>query len=263
VLRWTAAALTVTLLARAAAADDEVAPVDRKLHVPLTVGLGAVYFALEAPLKGPLSADECRWCGPVLFDDAVRDGLVWDDVKRARSLSNVTGYYSSPIFAIGGIGLAAALDGHGTSHWLDDGLIVAESAAITGVFTFLVKAAFARNRPFVHHGLGVDAAAQDNNQSFFSGHSSLSMSLAVSAGTVAQMRGYAYAPALYAGGIGISLATGYFRIAGDKHWTTDVVTGWLVGAAAGYLVPRLLHKRTSTEVTPLTSGSTVGFALRW
>lgn len=258
-----AAAVVVTLLVRPAAAEDEVAPVDRKLHVPLAVGLGALYFVGEWPLKGPLSADACRWCGPVLFDDAARDGLRWDDTRLARTLSNVTGYYSSPIFALGGIGLAAALDGHGTSHWLDDGLIVAETAAITGVATFLVKAAFARERPFVHHADGVDPAGQDNNQSFFSGHSSLSMSLAVSAGTVASMRGYRWAPALYAGGIGISLSAGYFRIAGDKHWTTDVVTGWLVGAAAGYLVPRLLHKRGTTEVVPLTSGSTVGFALRW
>ncbi len=261
-IRWTVAALTVTLLVRPAAAEDQVAPVDRKLHIPLTVGLGALYGVLEGPLKDPLSADDCRWCGPVLFDDAVRDGLVWDDVRRARTLSDVTGYYSAPIFALGGIGLAAALDGHGTANWLDDGTIIAESAAIAGVFTFMVKAAFARDRPFVHYMTGAPAG-QDNNQSFFSGHSSLSMSLAISAGTVAQMRGYSWAPALYAGGIGLSLTTGYLRLAGDKHWTTDVVTGWLVGAAAGYLVPRLLHKRGATEVTPLTSGSTVGFALRW
>lgn len=258
-----AAALVVLALVRPAAADDEVAPVDRKVHIPLTVGLGVLYAALEAPLKGPLSADACRWCGPILFDGAVRDGLVWEDVKRARSLSNATGYYAAPIFALGGIGLAAALDDRGTANWLDDGIIIAETAAITGVATYAIKAAFARSRPFVHHGVGVDPEAQDNHQSFFSGHSSLSMSLAISAGTVASMRGYAWAPALYAGGISLSLATGYFRIAGDKHWTTDVVTGWLVGAAAGYLVPRVFHRKSGTEITPHTSGSTVGFALRW
>jgi membrane-associated phospholipid phosphatase len=258
-----AAALVVTALARPAAADDEVAPVDRTLHVPLAVGLGALYLALEAPLKGPLSADRCRWCGPVLFDEAARDRLVWDDVSRARGLSNITGFYGAPIFAIGGIGLAAILDDRGATNWLDDGLIIAETAAITGVTTFAIKAAFARERPFVHHGVDVDPSSQDRNQSFFSGHSSLSMSLAISAGTVATMRGYSWAPALYAGGVGLSLTTGYLRIAGDKHWTTDVVTGWLLGAATGYLVPRLLHKRTATDVTPLASGSTVGFALRW
>lgn len=248
-----------------ASADDEVAEPDYKVHAPLTFGLGLAYVLGEAPLKAPLSKDTCRWCGPILMDDAVRDGLLWEDKHRAHSISNLTGFVGAPLFALGGIGLAATLDDR-RDNWLADGLIVAESAAIAGVINFAIKAAVARERPFVHQLAPEDKPnterPQDNNQSFYSGHSTLSMSLAVSAGTVAHMRGYRYAPALYGGGIALSLTTGYLRIAADKHWSTDVLTGWIVGAAIGYAVPRFLHRKDS-EITPVASASMVGVAMRW
>ncbi len=260
-----AAAVTLAASPRVTFADDVVADPDRRLHLPLTLGLATLYFLSEAPLKGPLSKDSCRWCGPTLFDDAVRDGLRWADRDRAHAISNWTGFAAAPLFALGGLGLVGHLDDRGENR-LDDGLIVAESAAIAGVINFAVKAAVARERPFVHQLAPEDKPdtphPQDNNQSFYSGHSTLSMSLAVSAGTVASMRGYRWAPALYGGGIALSLTTGYLRIAADKHWATDVVTGWVVGAAFGYAVPRFLHRK-GTDVTPLATGSTVGVALRW
>ena len=263
------AALTVAT-PRAAHAEDTVAEPDLSTHVPLTLGLGFLYFLSEAPLKGPLSKDTCRWCGPVIFDDGVRDALLWDDTHQAHDISNWTGFIGAPVFALGGLALAGHLDDRGGT-WLDDGLIVAESAAIAGVINFAVKAAVARERPFVHQLAPADkpntARPQDNNQSFYSGHSTLTMSLAVSAGTVASMRGYQWAPALYGGGIALSLTTGYMRIAADKHWSTDVLTGWLLGAAVGYAVPRFLHRKDS-EITPLATSSPsgasmVGVAMRW
>ncbi|HUQ06831.1 MAG TPA: phosphatase PAP2 family protein [Kofleriaceae bacterium] len=264
-----AAALALLVLPRDAHADDLVAEPDYKVHVPVTFGLGILYFLGEAPLKAPLSKDTCRWCGPILMDDAVRDAFLWDDTHQAHHISNITGFMAAPAFALGGIALAGKLDDRG-DNWLADGLIVAESAAIAGVINFAVKAAAARERPFVHQLAPEDkpdtARPQDNNQSFYSGHSTLSMSLAVSAGTVAHMRGYRWAPALYGGGIALSLTTGYLRIAADKHWSTDVLTGWIVGAAVGYAVPRLLHRRESgatPAVTPLASPSMVGLAMTW
>lgn len=258
------AAATVAVGAPRRAAADDVAAPDRRLHVPLTLGLGALYVLGEGPFKAPLSKDTCRWCGPILFDDAVRD-LRWGDRDLAHHLSSATGYVGAPLLALGGIGLAAHLDDRG-GNWLDDGLIVAESAAIAGVVNFLVKAAVARERPFVHALAPEDKPAtprpQDNNQSFYSGHSTFAMSLAVSAGTVATMRGYRWAPALYGGGVAMALATGYLRIAADKHWATDVVTGWVMGAAIGYAVPRFLHRK-ATDLAPIATGSTIGVAMAW
>ncbi|MBE7453881.1 MAG: phosphatase PAP2 family protein [Kofleriaceae bacterium] len=150
-------------------------------------------------VPGPLSKDTCRWCGPILVDDAVRDALLWGDRHLAHDLSNWSGFVTAPLFALGGIGLAAHLDDRRGS-WFDDGLVIAEAAAIAGVTNFVIKAAVARERPFVHQLAPEDKPRtdrpQDNNQSFYSGHATLTMSLAVSAGTVASMRGYRWAPAV-------------------------------------------------------------------
>jgi membrane-associated phospholipid phosphatase len=65
----------------------------------------------------------------------------------------------------------------------------------------------------------------------------------------------------------IALATGYFRIAADRHWTTDVVTGWFTGAAIGFVVPYFFHRRHGAPVTPAvahtSTSTTVGVALTW
>jgi hypothetical protein len=247
-----AAAVTALAVATAAARADDVAPPDRAVHVPLTLGLGVVYFVSEGPFKSALSKDTCRWCGPILFDRATRDGLRWDDRDRADLASDVTGYIAAPLVALGGLGLLAH-SANRAGNWFDDGLITLEAAAIAGVVNFAVKAAFARERPFVFALAEDDKPRtdrpQDNNQSFYSGHSTLSMSLAVATGTVARMRGYDRATAIYGVGIALSLTTGYLRIAADKHWATDVITGWATGAAIGYAVPRLLHRRRTDGLT--------------
>ena len=43
-------------------------------------------------------------------------------------------------------------------------------------------------------------------------------------------------------GFTAAAATGYFRMAADKHWLTDVLTGAATGTAVGLLVP-WLHRR--------------------
>ena len=72
----------------------------------------------------------------------------------------------------------------------DAGRVLGE--VLAGTVNFLVKALVGRERPFVHALPDAEkdrtADPDDNNLSFYSGHSTLSMSLAVSAGQVASMR---------------------------------------------------------------------------
>ncbi len=270
---WAAltAALTLTALTatpRPAGADDLV--LRTKLDAPLVVGGGLAFVLSETLFKDALAPDACRWCATDGLDRAVRDGLRWDDPARAASASNLVGYLGVPLATIGGIGLAARMSGHG-ENWWTDGVIVAESAILASDFTNLVKDAVGRERPFVHALAPADkpltASPQENNLSFFSGHSSLTMSLAVSAGTVATLRGYRLAPAVWAAGVGLALATGYLRIAGDRHWATDVVTGWAVGAAFGFAVPYYLHRRshssTASSLSAAVGPRLISVAFTW
>jgi membrane-associated phospholipid phosphatase len=57
------------------------------------------------------------------------------------------------------------------------------------------------------------------------------------------MRGYESAPWVWGVGMTVAGATGYLRIAGDKHYLTDVLVGAATGVAAGIALPRLMHPK--------------------
>lgn len=244
----------VSLVAVPARAYADDLDVDPKVTLPIVLIGMSTYAAGELVLKDEISPSTCRWCASNRFDDGIRDGLRWDDTNLAHQLSNLTGFAAAPVVAFGGIALLGELDDDAGGSFGDDALVILEAAVITANINYVIKAAVGRERPFVHALPAADKphtkAPSDNNLSFYSGHSAWSMSLAVSAGTVASIRGYDWAPALWAGGVGVSLATGYLRIAADKHWATDVLVGWAAGAAVGYLVPRL-HRRDDPTGAPV------------
>jgi membrane-associated phospholipid phosphatase len=60
-----------------------------------------------------------------------------------------------------------------------------------------------------------------------------------------------------------SAATGFFRYKGLKHFPTDVITGLIIGASTGILVPHL-HKRTGSNLTLVPfAGPVNGLALSY
>jgi hypothetical protein len=263
-------ALAWTLAAPAwAAPGDGELHVDRKVSVAFTVSTGLAIVLSEA-FKGELAPDHCRWCdgddlNPV--DRGVRHALVWDDVKTARSLSNATGYAGAPLAGFGLLALAAWHDDR-TGHIVDDELIVAEAMAGTMVLNQAVKLLAGRERPFVRalpdDQKGQTADPHDNNLSFFSGHTSFTFSIAVASGTVASLRGYRGAPWIWASGLTIAATTGYLRIAGDKHYFTDVLTGAAVGSFVGFAVPYWLHRGGGEAATSLGAAwSGGGPVLSW
>ncbi len=107
-----------------------------------------------------------------------------------------------------------------------------------------MKLVVGRQRPFAHFRDPADASPRDpdENLSFYSGHTTLAFSLAVASGTIASMRGYALAPVVWASTLPVALATGYLRIAADKHYLTDVVAGAVLGSAVGFVVPFVFHR---------------------
>jgi membrane-associated phospholipid phosphatase len=110
----------------------------------------------------------------------------------------------------------------------------------------VVKLAVGRQRPFVRYGNwepGSREGDPDDNLSFYSGHSALAFSIAAASGTVSTLRGYHSAPWVWAVGMTLASGVGYLRMAGDKHWLTDVLVGAAVGGGVGAAVPLLLHGR--------------------
>ena len=185
------------------------------------------------------------------FDASIRDGLRWSDdhIEAAHQASNAAAFVAVPMASVGLLALASRHDDRGR-NWMVDGLIVTEAAALGVVLNQVVKFSVGRERPFVHALPEEDKPLvernQENNLSFYSGHTSLAFSIATSAGTVASQRGYRWAPVVWAVSLPLAASAGYFRIAADKHWASDVVVGALIGSAVGVAVP-LLHRRSGRD----------------
>ncbi|MBU8898288.1 phosphatidic acid phosphatase [Corallococcus sp. H22C18031201] len=232
----------------------------------LLTGIPAVlWITSETLFKDDLAPAHCRWCDRASDGrdtlnrlDRWGRGLAGDTPdarRRADTWSNAVGFAGVPL-AMFGLKYAVGASGPDSgARFAQDATIMLESAMLGSVFNQAVKFAAGRERPFVHVLPDADkrltAHPNDNNLSFYSGHTQLAFSLVVSAGTVAALRGDAHQAWLW--GIGLPLATsvGLLRMAADKHYLTDVVTGAVLGSAFGAAVPLLLHGRTD-DTTPST-----------
>ena len=232
--------------------------------------LGAAGWIGSELGKASLVPTQCRWCDRTPdgrdtvpgVDESVRRGLRWNDPKTPATLSDIVGFAGLPVLVFGGLALGA---GH-ESAWRnipEDFLVTTEAVMLAADLNQLVKFSFARERPFVHALADAQKASTvapaDNNLSFFSGHTTLAFSLATSAATVATLRGYRWAPVLWAVGLPVAAFVGYLRIAADKHYFTDVVTGALFGSAFGVAIPWLHRARVHTggvamELVPMGNG---------
>ncbi len=115
---------------------------------------------------------------------------------------------------------------------------------ITANLTQTVKVLAARNRPYTQSA-GFVSDSRDDHYSFFSGHSSITASVATTALMMAlnqsNMPAWGKATAYTAGGL--ALTTAALRIAAGKHYPSDVVTGILVGVGVSVLNTQLHRAR--------------------
>jgi hypothetical protein len=211
----------------------------RRNHALVTIGIGAAFMVTEYGVKRQLTGP-CRWCDPPGFDRSVRDALVWEDPPDAARAADLTGYLATPVVLLGLVG-ASSWSIKNPRRWFDDAVPVLQAGFAVGLFDQLFKFTFRRARPLARFGEPGREPELDDNTSFFSGHTSLTFALAVSAGVVAHQRDYALEPLVWASGLTLATATGYLRIAGDKHYLSDVVVGAAMGVGFGLLVPRLFH----------------------
>jgi membrane-associated phospholipid phosphatase len=100
--------------------------------------------------------------------------------------------------------------------------------------------------------------------SFWGGHSAFLFSVAAGATQVARLRGRTgwkwLALASFAG----AAATGWLRVAADRHWATDVLAGAAVGTAVGLSVPLLVmhpagERGTAVMLVPAPGGLALVF----
>jgi len=245
-----------------ARAGEGPAPLRWEPRRDLAVTAAAVAAWVGSELaKERLAPSSCRFCGTNALDADARYALVWSNDARARRGSDVVVFGLLP-GAIAAHQLLAARAGGDVQEGLVDLLVIVQATALAADLNQLVKFSVGRQRPFVHYGnyATADRAPDaDDDVSFYSGHTSLAFALASAAGTVSSLRGYRTAPWVWATGLALAAGTGYLRIAADKHYLTDVLTGAVVGTAFGVGLPRLLHGREKPGAGERGGGVAVTF----
>ncbi|MEK6476722.1 phosphatase PAP2 family protein [Catalinimonas sp. 4WD22] len=137
-------------------------------------------------------------------------------------------------------------------------VMLLETILLNETFTGLSKVLVSRPRPYTHNdNVPFDERIEeDNNLSFFSGHTSYTAAISFFSAQVLSQ--YIDNPTtrklIWAGAIAWPAATGYFRYAAGKHYITDVLTGYVIGAALGYFIPRLHETAKQNNQESNTNG---------
>ena len=131
------------------------------------------------------------------------------------------------------------------------GIMALETVLITSGLTNIAKGLSQRYRPF-NYNPDVDIETkldESSRKSFFSGHTSVTASMSFLMASVItdvhpEMKNKYLIWTLAAA---IPASIGYLRYEGGRHFPTDVITGYAVGATVGYLIPKL-HKSKKLEI---------------
>lgn len=195
---------------------------------------------VSALVQDPLTPPRCRICGAGAVDTWTRTQLRWADGRGASTASDVM---LAAVPALAGGALVLSSLGAGDSRTaLEDGLMMLEATSVAVLATQVAKLAAARLRPYAWAEPAGDHGP-DSRRSFWSGHTAFTFAAASAAGTVARLRGYRSWPWILGLGMAGAAATGWLRMAADRHWATDVLVGAAVGTAAGLGIPAWLHGR--------------------
>ncbi len=164
--------------------------------------------------------------------------------------------------------VALAIAETGSKNGLTLGVMYAETVLLNNGVTQLLKGATDRTRPFAYND-DPDIPEEEKyetttRRSFPSGHTANAFAAAVFlSSTYAKLHPQSSARTwVWAGSLTAATAVGYFRHLAGKHFPTDIITGAVIGASIGYLVPKL-HETGVVYVAPSKGGAGLGAVLRF
>jgi membrane-associated phospholipid phosphatase len=223
--------------------------INRKVEIPVTLGLlGASLVGFEYLRNKPvLEYDEVIqldatdiWC----FDRPATE----QDVSFRHGAQNISDFFLNSSVILPAI---LALDKNIRKDWFDLLILYGESHAINTDFYIFNASIINRTRPFNYHPDVPleDKLAPETQNSFFSGH----VSTAATASFFIAKVFSDYYPELgnkkywlYAVAVIPPSLVGYYRFKAMKHFPTDILTGFLIGASAGILIPEF-HRIKNTN----------------
>lgn len=194
------------------------------------------------------------------FDRSATDN--WNPKAKLASDVLLYGSFTLPAFMM--------INKRARKDFLVVGFIYAETALLTLGVTEFTKSAARRPRPFVYNP-NVDMAEKtdrDARFSFFSGHTSITAALCFTTAKIFSdySDNTTHEALVWTGAAILPAATAFLRYESGKHFPSDIITGYMVGGAIGYLVP-WLHKRKrlpdGMSLSPYSNGNAVGMYLSY
>ena len=234
--------LTITMLLHSFAKAQGVHSLDGPLDAAL-LGSGGISFGLGFHFlkkTKPPTEEELKMLDPLNVNKLDRPTTKnWDIV--AHKISDITlhtSFYSQ---------FALLLDNDSRNEAGTIGVMMAEVAMLNNGITNIFKGTVRRTRPFAYNPderIPLDKKLHRNARfSFFSGHASNSASFAFLTAKVFTDNnpGSNLNPYVWSAAVTLPAVTSFLRVKAGKHFPTDVVVGYAVGAAIGFLIPEL-HK---------------------
>lgn len=145
------------------------------------------------------------------------------------------------------------------------GFIYAETAMLALGVTELTKGLSRRARPFVYNpNLSLDRKIErDARLSFFSGHTSITAAVCFTTAKIFSdySDNKTHEALVWTAAAAVPLATAVLRYEAGKHFPSDVIAGYFMGATIGYLVPWLHRRKPIKEgmtLSPYSTGDGLG-----
>ncbi|NND08358.1 MAG: phosphatase PAP2 family protein [Saprospiraceae bacterium] len=207
---------------------------ERSIMLPGGIALGS--SLLIGSKNKPLSADQLEKLNPRNIWGVDR-WVTKQFSKKAAKTSDVLLYSSYAV------PLTTLLGAKTRKDFGQVGLFALEGLLLNTAATNLTKVLAKRIRPFVYNPSAPlpPKLAKNALYSFFSGHTSNVATMYFLTATVLQdfYPNKGFNNIIWPTAVIIPAVTGYLRMRAGKHFLTDVLTGYVVGAFFGILVPQL------------------------
>lgn len=165
--------------------------------------------------------------------------------ERANSDSYI------PLYGALALPLALMLNKRERSHAGQISVLFIETMATTGAFYTITAGLVEKSRPLVYNtSLTTETRiANDEQRSFFAGHTAATAAATFFAAKVFNdfNPDSPYKPVVWGVAAAVPATVGYLRIRAGKHFLTDNIIGFAVGAASGILIPEF-HKKTNEKI---------------
>jgi membrane-associated phospholipid phosphatase len=140
------------------------------------------------------------------------------------------------------------------------GLLYVETMAVTGTLFTMAAGNVNRLRPLAYAGSEVpigDKTSKNARNSFFAGHTACTASVTFFAAKIFHdfNPGSSARPYVWTAAAAIPATVAYLRLKAGKHFLSDNLLGYAVGAGSGILVPQL-HKKANAlgiHITPIAN----------